>query len=149
MVVLPTLRRRWPRLLTKPDLRRLVKALNEVWRAHAAGATDLEVNFVDEPTIRALHRDFLHDDASTDVITFDLGATPAGWRITAIAICVPVAQQYAKQYLVPLRDELQRLVIHGALHLLGYDDHGIAEKRRMRYHENKIFRQVKELAREQ
>jgi rRNA maturation RNase YbeY len=81
---------------------------------------------------------------STDAITFDLGTTPEGWRAAAIAICVPVAQQYARQYRVSLREELRRLVIHGALHLLGHEDHTTAEKRRMRYQENKILRQLKQ-----
>jgi len=138
--VQPALRRQWPRLLTKPEIRRLSQALNEIWRANAATAIHLEVDFVDEATICTLHRDFLQDAASTDVITFDLGVTPAGERIAAVAICVPVAQRYAKRFNVPLREELQRLVIHGVLHLLGFDDHRTAEKKRMRYYENKALR---------
>jgi rRNA maturation RNase YbeY len=146
MSVEPALRRQWPRLLTKLEARRLTPALNEAWRAHAAAKTHLEVNFVDEKTISALHRDFLLDDSPTDVITFDLGAAPEGARIATIAICVPVAKRYAEQYSVSLDEELQRLVIHGALHLLGYDDHTSAEKRRMRYYENKILARVRKPA---
>ena len=143
MSVQPALRRQWPRLLTKLDIHRLKQALNAVWRAHAATATHLEVNFVDEKMISALHRDFLQDDSPTDVITFDLGVTPACERIAAIAICVPVAKRYAERYRVPLREELKRLVIHGVLHLLGFDDHTVAGKKRMRFFENKTLRQLK------
>lgn len=143
MSVQPVLRRHWPRLLTKLETRRLSQALNEIWRDHAATATLLEVNFVDEKMISALHRGFLQDSSLTDVITFDLGVTPAGERIAAIAICVPVAGRYAERYRVPLREELQRLVIHGALHLLGFDDHSAREKRRMRYYENKALQRLK------
>jgi probable rRNA maturation factor len=107
------------------------------------------VKFVDENTISALHRDFLEDDSSTDVITFDLGTAPDGGRIAAIAICVPVAGRYAEKYRVSLCEELQRLVIHGALHLLGFDDHTTAGKKRMRFFENKILRQAEALARRQ
>jgi rRNA maturation RNase YbeY len=147
MLVQPAVRRQWPRLLTKLEIRRLLQALNEIWRGRATTATHLEVDFVDEKTISELHRDFLQDPSSTDVITFDLGVTPASERIAAIAICVPVAVRYAKRYRVPLREELQRLVIHGVLHLLGFDDHNTAEKKRMRYHENKALRRLKEPAR--
>ncbi|MGH7451454.1 MAG: rRNA maturation RNase YbeY [bacterium] len=142
----PELRRQWPRLLTKLEARRLSQTLDEIWRAHAATATHLEVNFVDVKMISALHRDFLQDNSPTDVITFDLGVTPASERIAAIVICVPVAKRYAERYRVPLRKELQRLVIHGALHLLGFDDHTAVEKRRMRYYENKTLQQVRALA---
>jgi rRNA maturation RNase YbeY len=147
--VQPVLRRQWPRLLTRLEARRLSQALNEFWRDHAAAATHLEVNLVDENTISALHRDFLQDVSSTDVITFDLGVTPASERIAAIAICVPVAERYAERYAVPLCEELQRLVIHGALHLVGFDDHSTAEKKRMRYYENKTLRRLREPARRQ
>lgn len=147
MSVLPALRRRWPRLLTKLKARRLLQALNEIWRDRAATAIHLEVNFVDERTIVELHRDFLQDDSLTDVITFDLGATPAGERIAAIAVCVPMAKRYAERFKVPLQEELQRLVIHGALHLSGLDDHTVAEKRRMRYYENKMLKRLRGPAR--
>ncbi|MCI0693996.1 rRNA maturation RNase YbeY [candidate division KSB1 bacterium] len=149
MSVQPALRRQWPRLLTKLEARRLLQALNEVWRDHAAPAAHLEVNFVDENTIAELHRDFLQNASSTDVITFDLGVTPASVRIAAIAICVPVAKRYAERFNVPLREELQRLVIHGALHLLGFDDHTAVEKRRMRYYENKTIQRVRKPVRRQ
>ncbi|MGH7598523.1 MAG: rRNA maturation RNase YbeY [bacterium] len=144
MSVQPALRRRWPRLLTRLEARRLSQALNEAWRDHAAAAIQLEVNFVDENTIAELHRDFLQDDSFTDVITFDLGVTPASERIAAIAICVPVAERYAERFNVPLREELQRLVVHGALHLLGFDDHTLVERRQMRYYENRILQNLRE-----
>ncbi|MDZ7362813.1 MAG: rRNA maturation RNase YbeY [candidate division KSB1 bacterium] len=117
--------------------------LNLFWRQHAPvmGTTSLEVNFVDEKTIRALHEAFLRDPSVTDVITFDLGAMPGG-RLAAMAVCVPVAENYARRHGASLREELQRLVIHGVLHLLGYDDHTAAGKKLMRRRENQILRQV-------
>jgi len=126
-----------------------MQVLNRFWRKHAprAAATSLEVNFVGEKAIRALHDDFLRDPSATDVITFDLGATPwpgrpEGRRLAAIAVCVPVAQNYARRHGASLREELHRLVIHGVLHLLGYDDQTAAAKKRMRRRENEILRQI-------
>jgi len=132
------MRRRIP--LTKRDTQQLREILNQVWSRQATAPINLEVNFVDAAIIRVLHRDFLQEASATDVITFDLGETPDGWRIGTLAICVPVAQDYAKRYGVSLREELQRLVIHGVLHLLGYDDHTTAGKKRMRRKENGILR---------
>ncbi|MDZ7290975.1 MAG: rRNA maturation RNase YbeY [candidate division KSB1 bacterium] len=126
-------------MLTRRDQQHLANVLNQVWVDHSGQPTNLEVTFVGEDEIRALHRDYLQDDSATDVITFDLGAAPEGLRVAMIAVCVPVARQYARQYHVKLHDELRRLVIHGALHLLGYDDHTAKAKRQMRYWENKIL----------
>jgi probable rRNA maturation factor len=133
---LPSRRRQF---LTKRDTHRLIKILNQLWIERAATAINLEVAFVDEKKIRALHQQFLQNPSETDVMTFDLGATPEARRIAAIAICVPVAQHYAERYGVSLRAELLRLIIHGALHLLGFDDHTPAEKQRMRYYERKLL----------
>jgi rRNA maturation RNase YbeY len=120
--------------------------LNQFWEERTAIAINIEVNFVDEKEIRVLHREFLRDSSATDVITFDLGAAPLPGRciarLAAIAICVPVAQNYAERYQVSLREELHRLVIHGVLHLLGYDDHTAAGKKQMRLEENKILRRI-------
>jgi len=127
-------------LLTKNDRQCLNNVLNSVWRRRAKASINLEVNFVDAATISQLHRDFLQDAAATDVITFDLGATPEGWRVAALAICMPVALDYAKAYGVSLREELHRLVIHGVLHLLGYDDHTPAARKQMRRKENTLLR---------
>lgn len=115
-----------------------------LWRRRANTSLNLEVNFVDTATISQLHRDFLQDASATDIITFDLGMTPEGWRVAALAIAVPVAQDYAEIYGVSLREELQRLVIHGVLHLLGYDDHTPAEKKQMRRAENTLLRQCRQ-----
>ena len=98
--------------------------------------------FVDAQQISAWHRDFLQDPSATDVITFDLGATPDGARLAALAVCVPVAQYYATRYKVSLREELWRLIIHGTLHLLGYNDHAAAAKKHMRLAENKILKRL-------
>ena len=112
-----------------------------LWRRRANTSLNLEVNFVDTATISQLHRDFLQDASATDIITFDLGVTPEGWRLAALAIAVPVAQDYAKAYGVSLREELRRLIIHGVLHLLGCNDHTPAEKKQMRRAENTLLRQ--------
>lgn len=114
--------------------------LNLVWGQRAPASLHLDVNFVDRATISRLHHNFLRDATPTDIITFDLGMTPEGWRMATLAICVPVAQDYAQAYGVSLRVELQRLVIHGVLHLLGYDDLTPTAKKQMRREENKLLR---------
>ncbi len=125
------------RLLGKRD--RLFAELRALWAAHDATPAEVEVAFVDEPAMQALHYDYLHDSSSTDIITFDLGVSPEGVRLGALYICAEVAQRFAARYKVPVRQEVQRLLAHGILHLLGYDDHSPQDKRRMRREENKIL----------
>lgn len=129
------------RLLGKSD--RLVAELRALWAAHEETAAEVEVNFVDESTIQVLHADYLNDASSTDIITFDLGVSPEGVRLAALYICPEVAKRFAARYKVTPKRELQRLIVHGILHLLGYDDHVPQDKRRMRAAENKILALVK------
>lgn len=80
------------------------------------------VSFVllDDERIRELNRAYLEHDYATDVITFSLGEP--GALDGEIYIGVDVAVRQAREYGVPVREEVARLAIHGLLHLLGYDD---------------------------
>jgi probable rRNA maturation factor len=69
-----------------------------------------------------LNRAFLSRDGTTDVISF--GLTRSGDTqpvIGDIYVCPRVAERNAKNLGIPSKDELARLVIHGTLHILGYD----------------------------
>ena len=54
-------------------------------------------------------------------------------------ISIDDAGEYAGKYKVPLKDELIRLVIHGFLHLVGYDDRSPGDKRKMKQVENSLL----------
>ncbi len=78
---------------------------------------------------------------ATDVLSF-----PAGepfWSqgfLGSLAICLPVAERQAKQYSHSLRTELKVLLIHGFLHLLGFDhEKGPAHAREMKRWESKLL----------
>lgn len=87
------------------------------WKRRSTGA--ITVIFVDAPTLLRMNRDFLGHDYHTDVITFPLEARPLEGEIY---IDLDTASAQAKEYGVRFYDEARRLVIHGTLHLLGYDD---------------------------
>jgi len=80
----------------------------------------VSVTLVDERQIRALNRHWLGRDALTDVIAFPL-STPGNAVLGDVYICVAAARLQAREFGVPLREELRRLVVHGTLHILGYD----------------------------
>lgn len=123
----------------KPEL---AAVLQEIWEAHGSEDAEIEVRFVDEPTICSLHEQFLQDPSPTDIITFDLGLMPDQRRLALLCICPIVAARHALRFRTTLRREIHRLIVHGILHLLGYDDHDPVQRRRMRYRERAILKQL-------
>ena len=125
------------RLLGKRE--RLVAALRALWNEHESTPAEIEVTFVGEAEMQTLHYEYLDDASSTDIITFDLGLSPEGKRLGALYICPEVAKRFAARYKIPAQQEVHRLLAHGVLHLLGFDDHSPQDKRRMRRAENKFL----------
>jgi probable rRNA maturation factor len=108
---------------------RLVRAL--IKREKAAGRID--VSLVNDRQIRQLNRRFRRRDKATDVLAFPYG--PGQVRGDVI-IARETTRRNARRFGVPYRAELKRLVIHGALHVLGYD-HG-----RKMSHAEKIYEKL-------
>ncbi len=95
---------------------------------------DVSVVLSDDQHVRDLNRDFLGIDSPTDVLSFPAAETdPQSGRpyLGDIIISVPRASEQAAAAGHPLAAELQLLVVHGVLHLLGYDHARPAEKSRM------------------
>ncbi len=111
-------------------------------RAALGGAALKSINVVllDDARISELHRDFMGEPGATDVITFDLRDAPEQRAIEGeIVISVETARRQARRYRAETGRELLRYVIHGVLHLLGYDDNVPAGRRRMRREENRVL----------
>jgi probable rRNA maturation factor len=100
-------------------VRRVVGAVLRAERATARVAA-LSVTFLGPARMRALNRAHLRHDRPTDVISFALPG-PDGRLVGDIYVCPSVARAQAREAGVPPREELVRLIVHGALHLLGYD----------------------------
>lgn len=82
----------------------------------------IEVALVDDVTSDQVHRDFMHIEGATDVITFHHGE---------IVIGAEVARRQADEYGEPLLRELFRYLVHGMLHLAGHEDHDPTERAAM------------------
>ena len=78
----------------------------------------------------SLHRKFLNKPGPTDVITFQHGE---------IFISVPTAQRQAREFRTSLARELELYIVHGLLHLHGFDDQTEAEIKRMRAAESTVL----------
>lgn len=91
---------------------------------------ELSLVFLNDADLAKLHGDFLADPTTTDVITFE--GDPAFGLAGEICVSVDTAAAYARAHDRPFAGELALYVIHGWLHLAGYDDLQPAKKRLMR-----------------
>jgi probable rRNA maturation factor len=104
--------------------------------AHESESLESELSIVltDDARLQQLNRDYLGIDAPTDVLSFPASETDpeTGARyIGDILISMPRAQAQAETAGHPLESEVQLLVVHGVLHLLGHDHAQPEEKARM------------------
>jgi len=85
--------------------------------------------------MRAINKKYLNHDYVTDVLTFDLGD-----NIGEIIICPRLAAAQAQAHQTSTENEIILYVIHGILHLAGYDDHSSKDKIQMRRMENELMK---------
>jgi probable rRNA maturation factor len=109
--------------LPAATVRRIVRAVLAGERRKAA----VSVTFLGLARMTALNRDYLGHDRPTDVIAFGL-VQPDGGLVGDVYVCRAVAEREARHRGIPLRQELVRLVVHGTLHVLGWD-HPMDESR--------------------
>ena len=82
---------------------------------------------------------FLQHAGSTDVITFDHAEPDAAALHGEIFICVDEAVTQARRFRTTWQSELLRYMIHGLLHLQGFDDHTASDRRQMKSEENRLL----------
>lgn len=134
----------------------LARATRQTFPAAEPLPIEVSVMFVNDRAMRALNRDYRAKDRTTDVLSFPqaddaemlagmLSSLPEAGTIPLgdIVISIPQACRQAEELEVSLSDELARLLVHGILHLVGYDhERSAADARVMRRLENTIFRRV-------
>jgi probable rRNA maturation factor len=100
---------------------------------------DLSIVLANDARLRQLNRDFLGIDAPTDVLSFPASEADGSETdpqtgspyLGDILLSIPRARAQAKAAGHPLEAEVQLLVVHGVLHLLGHDHAEAREKKRM------------------
>ncbi|WP_315819080.1 rRNA maturation RNase YbeY [Paraflavitalea speifideaquila] len=89
-----------------------------------------------------INRQYLQHDYFTDIITFNLSSHPAP-VIGEIYISIDRVRDNAQQFSTTFRDELHRVIFHGALHLCGYKDKTAKEEKLMRAKEDEYLTRYK------
>ncbi len=95
----------------------LRRALLRVLEGAGIREGELSVTFLADAPIRALNRDWLDHDWVPDVLAFELESPLLG----DIYVGYGQAERQAREHGIPLEEELVRLAVHGALHLVGHD----------------------------
>ena len=109
----------WLRLAAESEIRRIA---------------DISIIFCSDPYILDINQKYLGHDYFTDIITFDYceGDSLSG----DLFISVDSVKENSIEYGTDFKDELNRVIIHGLPHLIGYDDHTVEEIAVMRMKEN-------------
>ncbi|MCL6494958.1 MAG: rRNA maturation RNase YbeY [Ignavibacterium sp.] len=102
----------------------------------------LEINFIDSETIKEINKKFLSHDYSTDIITFNY-SDAQNIIDGEIFISVDDAKENAKKFKVKFLEEIGRLVAHGILHLIGFDDTTPDQRKKMKNQENQLLKKNK------
>jgi probable rRNA maturation factor len=144
-----TLRANHPDLIQSSVIKSalLQKAAEESLKHVRQGNAQVEVTIVltDDERIRELNRQFLGFDTPTDVLAFpseDTDPDTASLYLGDIVVSYPQATLQANQGGHSVQAELQLLVVHGMLHLLGYDHAEERQKTAMWAEQQKILDQL-------
>lgn len=101
------------------DETRVTGAVSATAEAEGVAAGEISVTFLNTEAMAALNEAHLGQPGPSDVIAFNLAEPRA--PLGDIYVCPEVARESAVEFGVELEEELLRLVVHGVLHVLGYD----------------------------
>ncbi|MGM0419918.1 MAG: rRNA maturation RNase YbeY [Bacillota bacterium] len=110
----------------------------EVLRKEDVRESELSITFVDNKTIRTLNANYRNKDEVTDVLSFPIDEELLG----EVIISLPVAKVQAEEYNHSLKREICFLIVHGILHILGYDHIEKKDREKMRKLENEIMEEA-------
>lgn len=125
----------------KLSVRRAKALVRAVLDAENVECSEISIYFVSEKRISELHGEFFNDPTPTDCITFPIDCETLG----EIFVCPKAAIDYCKKKGGDPLTETALYIIHGILHLLGYDDLDPKMKRVMRKKEKQCMAHLKDL----
>ena len=119
----------------------LRKAARAVLEGEGIQAATISLAVVDDPTMHQLNREYLKHDYPTDVLSFVLDRDDSNLE-GEIIVSADTAASRCSEFGWSAQDEITLYVVHGLLHLIGFDDHSPADRRRMRAKEQEYLAQL-------
>lgn len=122
--------------------RKTLKVVKKVIRKQKKISGDLNFIITNDENLMQINIQFLEHDYNTDVITFNYNSKKV--INGEIYISIDTVKKNAINYNVSLKQELQRVLIHGVLHLVGYDDKTEKQRDNMRRMEDMWLQLIEE-----
>ena len=120
--------------------KQIITVVRAILRHEKINKAALSFIFVTDSRIKALNKKFLKRAYATDVLAFP-GCSCAHHGLEGeVIISTDTAMENAGTYQAPLAQEIVLYIIHGILHLLGYDDHKAADIKKMRRKEEELLK---------
>ncbi len=123
----------------------LHKIVSSISRELDLNVFSLEINFVLSETMLGINKRYLNHNYNTDIITFDY-SNERNNLDGEIFISIDEAFKNSKKYHVTLNNEILRLIIHGILHMIGYDDVTTAKRKTMKKVEDVMVQKLQKLS---
>jgi rRNA maturation RNase YbeY len=126
------------------NLRYLHKVVCSFLQQHLKSKSyEVDIHLVDRSTITWLNETYLKHQGSTDVITFDYTEGNREWLGGELFVSMPEAVAQAVQFRTSWQSELVRYIVHGILHLSGFNDRTDRERLRMKKEEDRWMRRLR------
>jgi probable rRNA maturation factor len=113
------------------DRRRLKSLAQSLLQNESAGAKEIDIIYCSHRLMRDLNRSFMGEDRTSDVLAFNLDGGDKNGFLGEIYVNLQQARIQAEDYAIKYSEEVERLTVHGILHLLGYDDRGKKNREKM------------------
>ena len=121
----------------KIDKRLITRIINNIFVDHNFKKANINVVLTDDNDIIGLNKQYLGIDTTTDVLSFVIEMNKEKNILEGeVYASLQQIERQARDYNINFENELLRIVIHGILHLVGYDDQLIKEKQQMTEKEN-------------
>ena len=123
------------------EKRKIRSWISKVINTNNKVSGDINIIFTNDEYILELNKKFLERDYYTDILTFNY--SNKNMISGELYISMERVMENAEKYKEDIKEELKRVIIHGILHLLGYQDRNKNEKIIMRQMENKYLKMIK------
>ena len=115
----------------EPNKKLCISIVENILAHHSMYNYDINIIFTSDTHVSDLKKQFFSTDQWTDVIAFPLSSENKNTIEGEIYISIPTAKENADLFNQHYNKELARLIVHGTLHLMGYEDNTIEKKKEM------------------
>ncbi|MBU3912001.1 MAG: rRNA maturation RNase YbeY [Candidatus Omnitrophica bacterium] len=130
----------------KIDEREIKKCAAAVLEAMGERGSELSILLVSDSRIRGMNRKYRDRDSRTDVLAFSMrsgkGVSKDSPILGDVVVSVETAKREAVKRKIQVKKEICLYVIHGILHLLGYDDQAPADRKKMKAKEERLLKTI-------